>query len=188
MRNALVFYPDLKGEALNCFRQIYDPIYIAFKEQMPLLITIPDALGNDRLYKHLPAALDNQSLFDTHLHGLFKSWYFWLSLGAKETNDQVRVPHEEIYSGIPETCQPGDPPLAPNIGQGLIAVKIYNPFSTIWKGLNEEKFREKRERRNILTSISGVRWSYWISYRGEMIYILHPLPCINIHCYDFFII
>ena len=141
MRNALVFYPDLKGEALNCFRQIYDPIYIAFKEQMPLLITIPDALGNDRLYKHPPAALDIQSLFDTHLHGLFKSWYFWLSLGAKETNDQVRVPHEEIYSVIPETCQPGDPPLAPHIGQGLIAVKIYNPFSTIWKGLNEEKYR-----------------------------------------------
>jgi hypothetical protein len=181
MWNALVFYPDLKNEALIRFRQKYDPGYPGFKEHMPLLLTIPDTVSNDRLYKHLRRVLDIWSPFEIHFHGLFKSWDHWLLPGVKEGNDQVRVLHEEIYPGILKPFQRRDLPSEPHIALDLFAVKNYDPLSPTQIGLNDEKYRIA------LCEAKSLKFDFWCKaelldlIQGQNGFVPHPLRFINFH-------
>lgn len=121
-RLAIVYFPGINLEAINKFRQKYDPNWTIIKPHITLVFPI-SGISEDQLINYLESLIKEVKSFPISLNGLIKSFDNYLFLQVKEGCQEIIELHNKLYTEIPALYLRDDIQFAPHITLGYFGAE-----------------------------------------------------------------
>ena len=146
MLYSIVYYPDLKDQRVDQFREEYDPYVRLIRDHLAIVFPFPAELGLDVLENHMLGALRKWNPFDVHFEGFEKSWDHWLFLTITKGEDELIAIHDDLYTCALAPFLREDIQFKPHVALGYFGEDKYNPLQPESLELNKAEYTKALEK------------------------------------------